>query len=61
VLPAPRAVAAVQAGHPGLLISEAGAACTDRAANAVLGRDFRQAESTSLPITLICCWWYSAR
>jgi putative drug exporter of the RND superfamily len=53
VLPALHAVAAVQAAYPGLRIAEAGGASEDRAANAVLGQDFRRAESTSLPITLI--------
>ena len=53
VLPALRAVAAVQARYPGLLIAEAGGASEDRTANTVLSHDFRQAETTSLPITLI--------
>ncbi len=53
VEPALRAVAGVQARHPGLLIAEAGDASTDRAANAIVGHDFRQAEETSVPITLI--------
>jgi putative drug exporter of the RND superfamily len=53
VAPALRAVAAVQARHPGLFIQEAGDASTERAANAILGRDFRQAEVTSVPITLV--------
>jgi putative drug exporter of the RND superfamily len=53
VLPALRAVAAVQASHPGLLVQEAGDASTDRVANAQIGHDFRKAESTSLPVTLI--------
>ena len=35
VVPALRAVAAVQARHPGLLIAEAGDASADRAANAI--------------------------
>jgi RND superfamily putative drug exporter len=53
VVPALRAVAAVAARHPGLLIAEAGDASEDRVANAVLSHDFRKAESTSLPVTLI--------
>ena len=53
VLPALRAVAAVQAAHPGLRIAEAGGASEDRVVNGQLSRDFRKAESTSLPITLI--------
>ncbi len=53
VVPALRAVAAVQARHPGLIIAEAGDASTDRAANAAVGQDFRKAEVTSVPITLI--------
>ncbi len=53
VVPALRAVAAVAARHPGLLIAEAGDASTDRAANAIVSQDFRQAAETSVPITLI--------
>jgi putative drug exporter of the RND superfamily len=53
VVPALRAVAAVQARYPGLRIAETGAASQDRVISAVLSRDFRKAESTSLPITLI--------
>jgi putative drug exporter of the RND superfamily len=53
VVPAQNAVASIQARHPGLLIAEAGGASEDRAANGLLGKDFRKAESTSLPITLI--------
>ena len=53
VLPALRAVAAVQARYPGLRIAEAGSASEDRVASAVLGRDFHRAEVTSLPVTLI--------
>ena len=53
VAPALRAVAAVQARHPGLRVREAGDASMDRVANAVLSRDFRKAEVTSVPITLI--------
>jgi putative drug exporter of the RND superfamily len=53
VLPAQRAVAAVQARYPGLRIAETGDASGDRTANAILSSDFHRAESTSLPITLI--------
>jgi RND superfamily putative drug exporter len=53
VLPALHAVAAAQARYPRLRIAEAGGASEDRAANAILGKDFRQAETTSLPVTLI--------
>jgi putative drug exporter of the RND superfamily len=53
VLPAERAVAAVQAANPRLRIAEAGDASEDRVANAVLSSDFHRAESTSLPITLV--------
>ncbi len=53
VVPALHAVAAVQARYPGLRIEEAGDASEDRAVNALLSQDFRKAESTSLPITLI--------
>ena len=47
------AVARVQARHPGLRIAEAGAASTERAASAMLGRDFHQARNTTIPLTLI--------
>ncbi len=47
------AVRHVQADHPGMLVSEAGDASTSRAANALLGRDFRQSEWTSIPLTLL--------
>jgi putative drug exporter of the RND superfamily len=47
------AVASVQARYPGLVVAEAGAASTDRAANSLMSHDFRQAGFTSGPITLI--------
>ena len=53
VLPAQRAVAAVQAAYPSLRIAETGDASEDRAANTILSSDFHRAESTSVPITLI--------
>jgi RND superfamily putative drug exporter len=53
VLPALHAVAAVQDRYPGLRIAEAGGASEDRTASALLSRDFCQAETTSLPVTLI--------
>jgi putative drug exporter of the RND superfamily len=53
VLPAIRAVAAVQAKHLGLRVQEAGDASTDRAATALISDDFRKAEQTSVPVTLI--------
>ena len=46
------AVASVQARHPGLVVAEAGGASTDRAANALMSHDFRQAGFTSVPVTL---------
>jgi RND superfamily putative drug exporter len=48
-----KAVAAVQARHPDLLIQEAGDASGDRAIGALVDADFRKAEVTSVPITLI--------
>jgi putative drug exporter of the RND superfamily len=51
--PAQRAVAAVQAAHPGLRVREVGDASLDKAANSLLARDFRKAELTSVPITLV--------
>ena len=53
VVPALRAVAAIQRRHPGLVIAEAGDASTDRAASTAIGQDFRKAEVTSVPITLV--------
>jgi RND superfamily putative drug exporter len=47
------AVAAVQSRHPDLLIQEAGDASGDRAISALVSADFRKAEVTSVPITLI--------
>ncbi len=47
------AVARVQAGHRGLIVAEAGGASTDVAANTLMSQDFRRAELTSVPITLI--------
>ncbi len=53
VVPALHAVAAISARYPGLRIAETGDASQDRIISALLSRDFRKAESTSLPITLI--------
>src|SRR3984885_6794550 len=53
VAPALRAVAAVQAAHPGLVVTEAGDASEDRAGNQLIGHDFHQAELTSVPLTLV--------
>src|SRR5579859_8202744 len=53
VVRALRAVASVQARFPGLVVAEAGDASIDRAANAMMGQDFRKAELTSIPITLL--------
>ncbi len=53
VLPALKAIAAVQGKNPRLRISEAGDASGDRVANAQISHDFRKAESTSLPVTLL--------
>ncbi len=47
------AVAAVQARYPGLDVAETGGASVDRAATAMLGRDFHKAELTSVPLTLV--------
>ena len=53
VAPALRAVAAVQARHPGLRVQEAGDASYGQAINSVLAHGFRRAEATSVPITLV--------
>ena len=53
VVPALNAVAAIQARHPDLTVAEAGGASVDRVANTQINQDFRKAEVTSLPITLV--------
>ena len=53
VVPALNAVAAVQAHHPGLKIEEAGGASVDRAIGSVTGKDFKKAEVTSIPVSLV--------
>jgi RND superfamily putative drug exporter len=52
VLRALHAVSDIQARHPDLVVAEAGDASVDRAATALLGQDFHQAETTSIPLTL---------
>jgi putative drug exporter of the RND superfamily len=47
------AVHRVQVHNPQMVVREAGQASTNRAANAVLGNDFRKSEWTSIPLTLI--------
>jgi putative drug exporter of the RND superfamily len=47
-----RAVAAIQARHPSLVIAEAGDASVNRATSDIISQDFRRAEVTSVPITL---------
>jgi RND superfamily putative drug exporter len=53
VAPAQRAVAAVAARYRGLSITEGGDASYAAAINTVLDRGFRQAEETSIPVTLV--------
>jgi putative drug exporter of the RND superfamily len=53
VAAAQRAVAAVQARHPDLIVAESGTASIDRATNDIVSADFRHAEETSLPLTLV--------
>src|SRR5271166_3798162 len=53
VVPAMNAVAAVAAHHPGLKIEEAGSASLDRAVGSITDEDFRKAEVTSIPVSLI--------
>src|SRR5215831_13560722 len=52
-VPAERAVVAVQAAHPDLRVAESGQASVDRATNSIISSDFRRAEVTSVPITLV--------
>src|ERR1700684_2309831 len=53
VVPAMNAVAAVAAHHPGLKIEEAGGASLDRATGSITSKDFRKAEITSVPVSLV--------
>jgi putative drug exporter of the RND superfamily len=53
VVPAMNAVAAVAAHHPGLKIEEAGDASLDRATGSIISKDFRKAEITSVPVSLV--------
>jgi len=53
VVPALNAVAAVAARHPGLRIEEAGGASLDRATSGITSHDFRKAEVTSIPVSLV--------
>ena len=53
VAAAERAVAVVQAAHPDLRVAEAGQASVGRATNSIISSDFRRAEVTSVPITLV--------
>jgi len=52
VVPALNAVAAIQARYPNLTVSEAGGASVDRATSSVTDQNFRQAEVTSIPVSL---------
>lgn len=51
--PVSRTVTAVAARHPGLYISEAGDVSSDKAINALLGRQLGQAGTRSIPLTLL--------
>ena len=51
--PALAATAAVQRTHPALLIGEVGDASASKAVNERIAADFRRAEFTSLPVTLV--------
>jgi len=53
VVGAMRAIGEIQARYPGLIVAEAGDASVDRAATAMMNQDFRKAELTSIPITLL--------
>jgi uncharacterized membrane protein YdfJ with MMPL/SSD domain len=53
VAPALAATAAVQSAHPQLTIGEFGDASANKAVNQRIASDFRQAEITSLPVTLV--------
>ena len=53
VVPAMNAVAAIAAHHPGLTIEEAGDASLDRVTGSITSQDFRKAEVTSIPVSLV--------
>ena len=53
VVPAMNAVAAIAAHHPGLKVEEAGGASLDRATGSITSQDFRKAEVTSIPVSLV--------
>jgi len=53
VVPALNAVAAIQAHHPGLKVEEAGDASLDRATGNLTSHDFKKAEFTSVPVSLV--------
>jgi putative drug exporter of the RND superfamily len=53
VAAAQRAVAGVRARHPSLLVGEAGSASLAKAINDTASTDFRHAEVTSVPVTLV--------
>src|SRR6266487_3259458 len=50
---AQQAVTAVQARHPSLRVEEAGDVSVGEAIDDVIGRDFRRAEVSSVPVTLV--------
>jgi uncharacterized membrane protein YdfJ with MMPL/SSD domain len=51
--PALAATAAVQRAHPSLIVGEVGDASATKAVNERIAQDFRKAEVTSLPVTLV--------
>jgi RND superfamily putative drug exporter len=53
VQPVLDAVAAVQKAHPELLVSEFGGASSAHALDATVGKDFRRAELTTVPLTIL--------
>jgi RND superfamily putative drug exporter len=53
VVPALNAVAAIGAHHPGLKVEEAGDASLDRATGDLTSHDFKKAEFTSVPVSLV--------
>src|SRR5271166_2570411 len=53
VVPAMNAVAAIASHHPGLKVEEAGGASLDRATGSITDEDFRKAEVTSVPVSLV--------
>jgi uncharacterized membrane protein YdfJ with MMPL/SSD domain len=56
VEPVTEAVQGVAQAHPGILIEEFGEASATRALNDTIGKDFKRAETSSVPLTFLILW-----